>query len=79
MLLAIIIIMIDQGVYLEVLDSRRPRSSLKFHLRSPCVSFGLCCSVILDIRPELIFLQDPDRSGHEYSDRIQIYELGNAP
>lgn len=45
---------------------------------SPCVSFGLCFSVILDIQPELIFLQDPDRSGHGYSDLIQIYELRNV-
>lgn len=79
MLIAIIIIMIDQGIYLEVLDSQQPRSSLKFHLLSPCVSFGLCYSVILVTQPELIFLQDPDRSGHRYSDQIQIYELGNAP
>lgn len=79
MLITIIIIMIDQGIYLEVLDSRQPRSSLKFHLLSPCVSFGLCYSVILDLQPELIVLHDQDRSGHECSDGIQIYEPGNAP
>lgn len=35
-------------------------------------------SVVLEIQPELIFLQDPDRSGHGYSDLIQIYRFRNA-
>lgn len=78
MLTAIIIIMIYQSVYLEVLYSQQPRDSLKFNLRSPCVSFGLLYSVILEIQPKLIFLQDPDRSGHRYSDLIQIHGLKNA-
>lgn len=42
------------------------------------VPLGLRDSVILDIQPELIFLQDPDRSGPGYSGLIQIYKLRNA-
>lgn len=45
---------------------------------SLCVLVGLRYIVILDIQPELIFLQDPDRSGCGYSDLIQICELRNA-
>lgn len=45
---------------------------------SPFVSFCLLYSVILEIQPELIFLQDPDRPGHRYSDLIQMYGLRNA-
>jgi hypothetical protein len=36
-------------------------------------------SVILEIQPELIFLQNPDRFGHGDSDLIQICGLRNAP
>lgn len=40
-----IVIMLYQDISLEVLNSQQLRSSLKFNLMSPCVSFGslLCC------------------------------------
>ena len=76
--MAIIIITIYQGICVEVLDGQQPRYSLKFNLMFPFVSFCLLYSVVLEIQPELTFLQDPDRSGHRYSDLIQIYGLRNA-